>query len=74
MRDMMDDFGFVHEQREEEMLEPSWANQLDYQGMQPHSREHLEYEVTNARSLRKYQMVEGAMFDYMPGIHFGPTP
>lgn len=71
---MLDNFGFRHEMGEQEMLEPSWCQQLDYNGMQPHSRDHLEYEVNGARSWRKYQMIEGTLFDYVPGIHFGPTP
>lgn len=65
---------YEHEMREQEELEPSWANQLDVNGMQPHSREHLEYEMNSARSMRKYQMVEGAMMDYCPGIQFSGKP
>lgn len=71
---MMGSFGFAHEMREREELEPSWCTQLDYNGMQPHAREHLEYEMNAARSLRKYEMVEGAMMDYREGIQFSGRP
>lgn len=63
-----------HMRHQDENLQPSWATQLDRNGMQPHSREHLENELTQARSTRKYQMVEGAMMDYCPGIQFSGRP
>jgi hypothetical protein len=65
---------YRHEMREQEELEPSWCTQLDYNGMQPHAREHLEYEVNYGRSERKFAMIEGYLTDYCPGIHFGDTP
>ncbi len=65
---------FEHEMHEHEMLQPSWCTQLDVNGMQPHSREHLEYEVNRARSERKYMNIEGQMIDYAPGIQFSGTP
>lgn len=55
-------------------LEPSASSLLDINGMQPHSREHLEYEVNCARSRRKYDMIEGEMMDYAQGIHFSGKP
>ena len=64
----------VHESYENDMMEPSFSNQLDINGMQPHSREHLEYEMNCARSMRKYEMVEGYMMDYCPGIQFSGSP
>lgn len=63
-----------HEMYEMYELEPSASNQLDVNGMQPHAREHLEHEVNCARSYRKYEMIEGEMFDYAPGIHFSGRP
>ena len=71
---MFDHFSFDGHHTLMQELEPSWTTQLDVNGMQPHAREHLEYEMNAARGLRKYEMVEGAMMDYCPGIHFGPTP
>lgn len=59
-------------QREE--FEPSASNQLDVVGMQPHSREYLEYEVNSLRSERKFEMIAGEMLDYSPGIQFSGRP
>jgi hypothetical protein len=55
-------------------LEPSWCQQLDVVGMQPHSREYLEYVMNNSRSCRKFEMMQGQSVDYPEGIHFGDTP
>ena len=55
-------------------LEPSWATQLDIVGMQPHSREYLEYEMNSLRSARKFNMIEGQMVDYTDGIQFSGKP
>ena len=63
-----------HEQYETYELEPSASMQLDINGMQPHSREHLEYEVNCARSQRKFDMIEGEMMDYAEGIQFSGKP
>lgn len=59
---------------ETDELEPSWATQLDIVGMQPHSREYLEYEMNCLRSSRTYQMIEGQMIDYTDGIQFSGKP
>lgn len=72
--EVRDIYGMEHYRREDQELELSACQQLDYHGMQPHSREHLEHEVNCARSWRAYQKVEGEMMDYTPGIHFGATP
>lgn len=55
-------------------LEPSWVTQLDTVGMQPHSREYLEREVSCMRSGRKLEMIAGQLIDYTDGIHFSGTP
>jgi hypothetical protein len=55
-------------------LEASASNQLDVNGMQPHAREYLEHEINCARSERKFQMIEGEMMDYAPGIQFSGKP
>lgn len=55
-------------------FQPSWSNQLDKVGMQPHAREYLENEINCMRSERKFQMIAGQMIDYPDGIHFGDTP
>lgn len=57
-----------------EEFEPSACTQLDTVGMQPHSREYLEYEANCLRSTRKFQMFDGQMIDHPDGIHFGDTP
>lgn len=59
-------------QREE--MEMSASNQLDVNGMQPHAREYLEHEINCARSERKYEMIEGEIMDYTPGIQFSGKP
>lgn len=59
---------------QEDELEMSWSNQLDVVGMQPHSREYLEYEMNCKRSARKFEMVEGAPMDYTDGIQFSGRP
>ncbi len=55
-------------------LEASASNQLDVNGMQPHAREYLEHEVNCARSERKFEMIEGEIIDYSPGIQFTGRP
>lgn len=57
-----------------EELEPSWANQLDKTGMQPHSREYLECEIHTGISAREFQVFEGQVIDYCPGIQFSGSP
>jgi hypothetical protein len=47
-----------------EEFEPSACSQLDVVGMQPHSREYLEYESNCIRSTRKFEMFDGQMIDY----------
>jgi hypothetical protein len=55
-------------------LEPSWATQLDTVGMQPHSREYLERQVSGMRSKRKFEMIDGQMIDCPQGIQFSGRP
>lgn len=55
-------------------LEASASNQLDVNGMQPHAREYLEHEMNCARSERKFEMIEGELVDYTPGIQFSGRP
>lgn len=59
-------------QRDE--LEPSACQQLDTAGMQPHSREYLEREMSCMRSERRYEMIAGQMIDYPDGIQFSGKP
>ncbi len=59
---------------QQEELEMSASNQLDVNGMQPHAREYLEHEVNCARSQRKFDMIEGELMDYTPGIQFSGKP
>ncbi len=59
---------------QQDELEMSASNQLDVNGMQPHAREYLEYELNCARSLRKFDLIEGEIMDYCPGIQFSGTP
>ena len=59
-------------QRDE--LEPSVCQQLDTAGMQPHSREYLEREMSCMRSERRYEMIAGQMIDYPDGIQFSGKP
>lgn len=63
----------MHLFRENE-LEPSAATQLDVVGMQPHSREYLEYEINCMRSERKYELIGGQVIDYTDGIQFSGKP
>jgi len=55
-------------------LEPSWTMQLDTIGMQPHSREYLERDITGMRSNRKYSYIAGQMIDHCDGIQFSGMP
>ena len=55
-------------------LSPSACQQLDVVGMQPHSREYLEYEVNCMRSERKYEMIADQMIDHTRGIQFTGSP
>lgn len=59
---------------ETDELSPSWTTQLDTNGMQPHSREYLERDVTAMRSARKYSMIDGQHIDHCDGIHFDGCP
>lgn len=63
-----------YDRYEEEELQPSWSNQLDTVGMQPHSREYLEREMTSMRSQRKFDRIAGQMIDYPEGIQFSDLP
>lgn len=63
-----------HEMYEDYQLQPSASQQLDVNGMQPHAREHLEHEINCARSYRKFDMIEGELMDYCPGIQFSGRP
>lgn len=55
-------------------LELSWSNQLDVVGMQPHSREYLEFEANYGRSARIFEQTEHEMIDHAPGIQFSGRP
>jgi hypothetical protein len=57
-----------------EELEASACQQLDTVGMQPHSREYLEREMTCQRSWRQFEMIEGQVIDYPEGIQFSGKP
>ena len=59
-------------QREE--LELSASQQLDVNGMQPHAREYLEYELNSCRSERCLSKIEGEWIDHVPGIQFSGRP
>jgi hypothetical protein len=55
-------------------LEPSWCQQLDTVGMQPHAREYLERDIHAMRSGRKFTMVAGEVIDHCDGIQFSGSP
>lgn len=55
-------------------LYPSFATQLDTNGMQPHAREYLERDLTAMRSARKFSMIAGQTIDHCDGIQFSGTP
>jgi hypothetical protein len=55
-------------------LEQSWCQQLDTNGMQPHSREYLERDMMGMRSARKLAMIDGQVIDHCDGIQFSGTP
>lgn len=55
-------------------LEPSWCQQLDTVGMQPHAREYIEREMNFARSERKFEHFMGQTLDHPQGIHFDGRP
>lgn len=55
-------------------LQLSWSNQLDVVGMQPHSREYLEYEMNCIRSTRKFEHLQGQTIDHPYGIQFSGSP
>lgn len=59
---------------EKSELEPSASTQLDVVGMQPHSREYLEYQSNCARSMRKFYCTTNEVIDYPEGIQFSGTP
>ena len=62
------------DQYQREMLQPSWSNQLDVVGMQPHSREYLEGELNCMRSQRQLEMCGEQSIDYPNGIQFSGKP
>lgn len=62
------------DQYQTDELEASWSMQLDTNGMQPHSREYLERDMTGMRSARKFTVVAGEVINHCNGIHFGDTP
>lgn len=55
-------------------MEPSWSNQLDVVGMQPHSREYLERDMNLVRSECKFEEYYGTPIDYPAGIQFTGMP
>lgn len=55
-------------------LEQSTCQQLDTNGMQPHSREYLERDMFDLRSARKLYMIDGQVIDHCDGIHFSGLP
>lgn len=55
-------------------LQPSACQQLDVVGMQPHSREYLEYEVNCMRSERDFMEISGQTIDHPRGIQFSGSP
>lgn len=55
-------------------FEPSVTTQLDVVGMQPHSREYLEYQVNCRVSERRFDEIEGQEIDYCNGIQFTGKP
>lgn len=59
---------------QKEEFEPSWSNQLDKVGMQPHAREYLESEMNCMRSERKFEMIADQIIDYPEGIQFSGKP
>ncbi len=61
------------DQKQNEM-DLSWSNQLDVVGMQPHSREYLEYEINCMRSARALDQIDGAYMEQIDGIQFSGKP
>ncbi len=59
---------------QQEELQPSWANQLDKVGMQPHAREYLECEMGYMRSDRQLYEINDQYIDYPEGIQFSGKP
>lgn len=55
-------------------LQPSACQQLDVVGMQPHSREYLEYEANCMRSQRCFTEISGQIIDHPRGIQFSGKP
>lgn len=55
-------------------FEPSASTQLDVIGMQPHSREYLEYQTLCNYSERQFETVDGQTIDYCEGIQFSGKP
>jgi len=55
-------------------LTPSWSNQLDTIGRQPHSREYLEQQDNFFRGRKGLCTIDGQEIDYCEGIQFSGTP
>lgn len=52
----------------------SACSQLDYVGMQPGSRDRLEYDVNCARTVRAFDMIAGDIMENYEGIQFSGKP
>jgi len=60
-------------------MEPSWCQELDYAGMQPHAQERLEHDINFDRSKAKAMRTPGVMseeraFDSAVQSHKGNDP
>jgi hypothetical protein len=55
-------------------LDPSWSNQLDTVGRQPHSREYLEQQDNLFRGRKALSTIDGQVIDYCEGIQFSGRP
>lgn len=55
-------------------LTPSWSNQLDTVGRQPHSREYLEQQDNFFRGRKGLSTIDGQTIDYCEGIQFSGSP
>lgn len=69
---MRDEMPFDNYMKHE--LEPSYSQQLDTVGMQPHAREYLERDATGIRSQRKFITINGQTIDHTEGIQFSGYP
>lgn len=63
-----------YDEYQKEELQPSWSNQLDTVGMQPHAREYLERQMTSMKGQRTFVKLAGQMIDYPEGIQFSDEP